>query len=102
IMLSHYGGVTIQDNVHIGENCNISQGSIDDTVIKQGVKMNSNVRVAHNVVIGENTVITINTHICGSVVIGKNCHIAATAIRNQCKVGEGATIGLGSVVVKDV
>src|SRR5699024_10585538 len=60
VMLNHYGGVTIQDNVHIGENCNISQGSIDNTIIEQGVKLNSNVRVAHNVVIGKNTVVTIN------------------------------------------
>lgn len=102
IMLNHYGGVQIEDNVHIGENCTISKGSIEDTVIESGVKLSSNIRVSHNVRIGSNTVVTISTHICGSVDIGKNCHIAATTIRNHCRIGDGATLGLGSVVVKDV
>lgn len=102
LMLNHYGGVVIEDNVHIGDNCSISKGTIDDTVIKKGVKLNTMIRVAHNCVIGENTVVTMPTFICGSVTIGKNCHIAANVIRNQCKIGDNATLGLGSVVVKDV
>ena len=98
-MLRHYGGVIIEDNVHIGDNCSISKGTIDDTVIKRGVKLNALIRVAHNSVIGEHTVITMPAFICGSVVIGKNCHIAASVIRNQCKIGDNAILGLGSVVV---
>lgn len=102
IMLKHYGGVTIENDVHIGENCCLIRGSIDDTIIKQGAKLNTMVHVAHNCVIGENTVITMPTHICGSVIIGRNCHIAANTIRNQCTIGDNAILGLGSVVVKDV
>ncbi|MCJ7840668.1 hypothetical protein MUB24_07045 [Lederbergia sp. NSJ-179] len=101
-MLSHFGGVTIEDNVHIGVNCSIHKGSIDDTVIREGVKLNTMVHVAHNCIIGENTVVTMPTQICGSVKIGKNCHVAATTIRNQCEIGDNAVLGLGSVVVKDV
>lgn len=101
-MLTHYGGVTIKDNVYIGDGCNISKGSIEDTVINDGVKMNKQVIIAHNVFVGENTVFTAPTFVGGSVKIGSNCHIAATVIRNQCKIGDGATLGLGSVVVKDV
>lgn len=101
-MLKHYGGVTIENNVLIGDNCSISRGTIDDTVIKKGVKLNALIRVAHNSVIGENTVITMPAFICGSVKIGKNCHVAASVIKNQCTVGDNAILGLGSVVVKDV
>lgn len=101
-MLVHYGGVTIKDNVHIGENCCIVRGSLDDTVIESGVKFNTMVHVAHNVHIEENTAITMPTHFSGSVHIGKNCHIAATTIRNQCTIGDRAVLGLGSVVIKDV
>src|SRR5699024_10207907 len=101
-MLKHYGGVTIEDEVHIGDNCCIIRGAIDDTIIKKGAKLNTMVHVAHNCIIGENTVITMPTHICGSVSIGDNCHIAAIVIRNQCNVGDGAVLGLGAVVVKDV
>lgn len=101
-MLKHYGGVTIEDDVHIGDNSVIIRGAIDDTIIQQGVKMNTMVHIAHNDIIGENTMITAPIHICGSVTIGRNCHIAGTTIRNQCSVGDYATVGLGAVVVKDV
>lgn len=101
-MLEHYGGVIIEDDVHIGENSVIVRGAIDDTIVKRGTKLNTMVHVAHNCYIGENTVISMPTHVSGSVTIGKNCHIAATTIRNQCTLGDNATLGLGSVVVKDV
>ena len=101
-MLEHYGGVVIEDDVHIGDNCCIIQGMIDDTIIKKGTKINTMVHIAHNCVIGENTKITLPCHICGSVVIGEGCHIAATAIRNQVKVGSHSVLGIGSVVVSDV
>lgn len=101
-MLKHYGGVTIQDDVHIGDNSIIIRGAIDDTVISKGVKLNTLVHIAHNDFVGENTIVTSPIHICGSVTIGKNCHIAGATIRNQRSVGDGATVGLGAVVVKDV
>lgn len=101
-MIKHYGGVTIEDDVHIGDNSVIIRGVIDDTVIRKGVKMNTMVHIAHNDVIGENTMITSPIHICGSVKIGKKCHIAGSTIRNQCQVGDYATVGLGAVVVDDV
>ncbi|HLR19116.1 MAG TPA: UDP-3-O-(3-hydroxymyristoyl)glucosamine N-acyltransferase [Staphylococcus sp.] len=101
-MVKHYGGVLLEDDVHIGDNCTISKGTIDDTVIRAGVKINKQVVIAHNVHIEVNTVITTPTFIAGSVKIGANCHIAATSIRNQCVIGDGATLGLGSVVVNDV
>lgn len=101
-MLDHYGGVIIENDVHIGENSVIAKGSIDDTVLKTGVKLNTQVHIAHNCYIGKNTVITMPTHVSGSVIIGESCHIAATTIRNQCVIGDNAVLGLGSVVVKNV
>lgn len=101
-MIKHYGGVTIEDNVHIGDNCNISRGTIENTIINKGVKINKQVVIAHNVEIGKHTVITAPTFVSGSVSIGDNCHIAANVIRNQCNIGDNAILGLGSVVVKDV
>lgn len=101
-MIKHFGGVTIEDNVHIGDNSTISRGAIDDTIIKEGVKINKQVVIAHNVLIGKNTVFTAPTFVCGSVTVGENCHIAANVIRNQCNIGDEAVLGLGSVVVKDV
>lgn len=101
-LVKHYGGITIGNDVHIGDNCTISRGAIDDTVIKNGVKINKQVVVAHNVFIGENTIFTAPTFVAGSVSIGRNCHVAASVIRNQCKIGDNAVLGLGAVVIKDV
>lgn len=101
-MLKHYGGVRIEDNVHIGDNCVIIRGAIDDTVIHNGVKLNTMVHIAHNDEIGAGTLVTSPCHICGSVTIGENCHIAGSIIRNQRRVGANAVVGLGAVVVKDV
>ena len=101
-MLKHYGGVLIEDDVHIGDNSVIIRGAIDDTIIHKGVKLNTMVHIAHNCEIGENTLITSPIHVCGSVKIGRNCHIAGATIRNQREVGDGATVGLGAVVVKNV
>ena len=101
-MLKHYGGVVIGDNVHIGDNCVIIRGAIDDTIIHKGVKLNTLVHIAHNDVVGENTIITSPCHVCGSVTIGDDCHIAGVTIRNQCSIGDKTTVGLGAVVVNDV
>ena len=101
-MLKHYGGVCIEDDVHIGDNSIIIRGAIDDTTISRGVKLNTLVHIAHNDFIGEDTIVTAPTHVCGSVTIGKGCHIAGSIIRNQRSVGDRSTIGLGAVVVKDI
>lgn len=101
-LLKHFGGVTIANDVHIGANCNIHKGSIEDTILESRVKINAKVHIAHNCVIGKDTVITLPVYICGSVRIGEACHIAAVTIRNQCNIGDRAVLGLGSVVVKDV
>lgn len=101
-MLKHYGGVTIEDNVHIGDNCIIIRGAIDDTIVHNGAKLNTLVHIAHNDSIGRRTLITSPCHVCGSVTVGDDCHIAGITIRNQRKVGNNAVVGLGAVVVKDV
>lgn len=101
-MLKHYGGVTVEDDVHIGDNCIIIRGAIDDTVIQKGAKLNTLVHVAHNDNIGKRTLITSPCHICGSVTIGDDCHIAGMTIRNQRTVENNAVVGLGAVVVKNV
>lgn len=101
-MMKHYGGVSIGDDVHIGENVCISRGMIDDTTICDGVKIDALVHIAHNCVIGRNSMILVPTSVSGSVEIGEDCHIAADIIRNQVIIGDRAMLGLGSVVVKNI
>ncbi|MBK6657806.1 MAG: hypothetical protein IPG43_06500 [Proteobacteria bacterium] len=99
----HLGGVRIEANVEIGSNTCIDRGSLGDTVIGQGSKIDNLVHVAHNVVLGHNTVVIANTMLGGSVTVGDGAWVApSVTIMNQASIGAGATLGLGAVVLRDV
>lgn len=70
------GGVRIGDDVEIGANTTIDRGTLDDTVIGRGVKIDNQVQIAHNVVIGDHTAIAGCVGICGGVRIGAWCTLA--------------------------
>jgi UDP-3-O-[3-hydroxymyristoyl] glucosamine N-acyltransferase len=102
-LFPHLGGVVIEDHVHIGNNTCIDRGSLKDTIIHQGVKIDNLVHIAHNVTIGKNSLIIACSMIAGSVVIGENCWVApSSSVRNGIYIGDNTTIGLGSVVTKSV
>jgi UDP-3-O-[3-hydroxymyristoyl] glucosamine N-acyltransferase len=73
--IAHLGNVIIGDDVFIGANTTIDRGSIGNTEIHNGVKIDNLVHIAHNVIIGEDTAIAATTGIAGSTVIGKRCMI---------------------------
>ena len=70
------GGVVIGDDVDIGANTTIDRGTLEDTRIGDGVKIDNQVQIAHNVVIGEHTAIAGCVGISGSVRIGRRCALA--------------------------
>lgn len=99
----HLGGVVIEDDVNIGANTAIDRGTLGNTVIKRGVKIDNLVHIAHNVQIGENSMIIANSMIAGSVNIGRNVWVAPSAsILNQLRIENDSVIGMGAVVVKPV
>jgi UDP-3-O-[3-hydroxymyristoyl] glucosamine N-acyltransferase len=69
------GGVRIGDDVEIGANTTIDRGAIEDTIIGDGVKLDNQIQVGHNVVIGAHTAIAACTGISGSTTIGQRCMI---------------------------
>jgi len=73
--IAHLGNVIIGDDVSIGANTTIDRGSIDNTEIHRGVKIDNLVHIAHNVIIGEDTAIAASTGIAGTTIIGKRCMI---------------------------
>jgi UDP-3-O-[3-hydroxymyristoyl] glucosamine N-acyltransferase len=75
LKIPQVGGVRIGNDVEIGANTTIDRGALDDTVIGNGVKLDNQIQVGHNVVIGEHTVIAGCTGISGSVTIGRNCMV---------------------------
>ena len=73
--IAHLGNVVIGDDVSIGANTTVDRGSIDNTEIHNGVKIDNLVHIAHNVIIGEDTAIAASTGIAGTTIIGKRCMI---------------------------
>ncbi len=73
--IPHVGNVIIEDDVEIGANSVIDRASIGSTIIRQGVKMDNLIQIAHNVQVGAHTAIAAQTGIAGSTKVGKNCLI---------------------------
>ena len=69
------GNVIIEDNVDIGAATTIDRATLGSTIIRNGVKLDNQIQIAHNVEIGKNTVIAAQTGIAGSSKIGENCQI---------------------------
>jgi len=90
----------IEDNVRIDALCDIGKGTLGDTIIGQGSKLDVGCYVAHNAKIGRNNVIIGHSMICGSVVTGDDCWFGAnTVIIDRVKIGNQVFTGMGSMVV---
>ena len=101
--IPHVGGCIIGDDVEIGANTTIDRGSIDDTVIGKGSKIDNLVHVAHNVRIGERCLLMAQVGIAGSVVIGDDCIIAGQAgLSGHVTIGKGARIAAQAGVFGDI
>jgi len=99
----HLGKVVIHNKVSIGSNCCIDRGTIDDTVINEGVIIDNLVHIAHNVEIGEYTAIAAKTGIAGSCRIGKRNLIGGmVGIIDHIKTADDVIISATSTVNKDL
>jgi UDP-3-O-[3-hydroxymyristoyl] glucosamine N-acyltransferase len=88
------GLVEIGDDVEIGANTTIDRGSLDDTQISEGVKLDNLVHVGHNVKIGAHTVIAAQTGISGSSTLGHHVVVGGqVGIADHCTLEDGAIAG---------
>jgi UDP-3-O-[3-hydroxymyristoyl] glucosamine N-acyltransferase len=88
------GIVEIGDDVEIGANTTIDRGSLADTKIATGVKLDNLVHVGHNCEIGEHSVIAAQVGLSGSCTFGKNVVVGGQAgFGERCKLEDGAIIG---------
>ena len=71
--IAQIGGVLIGDDVEIGVNTAIDRGALADTIIGNGVKLDNQIQIAHNVQIGDHTAMAACVGISGSTKIGKHC-----------------------------
>lgn len=76
IKIPQLGSVVIGNRVEIGASTTIDRGALDNTILADGVIIDNQCQIAHNVEIGENTAMAACSVIAGSTVIGKNCSMA--------------------------
>lgn len=99
----HVGIVQIGHNVQIGSNTCIDRGSIGNTIIGNGVRIDNLVQIAHNVVIGENSIIVAQTGIAGSTQLGKFVVTAGqVGIAGHLKIGNFVKIAAQSGIIKNI
>jgi len=97
------GIAVIEDDVEIGANVTIDRGTMGETCIGRGTKIDNLVQIAHNVKIGENSIIVSQVGISGSTEVGKNVTIAGqVGVVGHIHIGDGAVIAAQSGVHKDV
>jgi UDP-3-O-[3-hydroxymyristoyl] glucosamine N-acyltransferase len=97
------GNVVIEDDVEIGANTTIDRAVMDSTVIRQGVKLDNLIQIAHNVEIGENTGIAAQAGISGSTKVGKNCLLGGqVGLGGHIKIGDNVSIGAQSGVISNI
>jgi UDP-3-O-[3-hydroxymyristoyl] glucosamine N-acyltransferase len=97
------GNVIIENDVEIGAGTTIDRATMGSTVIRNGVKLDNQIQIAHNVEIGEHTVIAAQTGIAGSTKIGKHCTIGGqVGIVGHIIIGNNVRIQAQSGVQKNL
>jgi len=97
------GNVIIEDDVEIGANCTIDRGALESTIIKEGVKIDNLVHIAHNCEIGEYSLITGQVGLSGSTKLGRNVVMGGqSATAGHLEIGPFATIAARGGVTKSI
>jgi UDP-3-O-[3-hydroxymyristoyl] glucosamine N-acyltransferase len=97
------GSVVLGDDVEVGANTTIDRGAIEDTVIGDGVKLDNQIQVGHNVVIGSHTAIAGLTGISGSTHIGARCIIGGdVGIAGHLRVADDVVITGGAKITHSI
>ena len=101
--ITHLGAVVIGDNVSIGANTTIDRGTIENTEIHSGVRIDNLVHIAHNVIIGQDCAIAGCTGIAGSTTLGKRCLIGGgVGILGHLEICDDAIINATTTVYKSI
>ena len=103
LKIPQIGRVVIGDQVEIGANTTVDRGALDDTVIEEGVKLDNQIQVAHNVHIGAHTAIAGCVGIAGSATIGKYCRIGGSAgILGHLQIADNVEIASFTLIGKSI
>ena len=103
IKIPQLGSVQVGDDVEIGANTTVDRGALKDTIIEDGVKLDNQIQIAHNVRIGAHSAIAGCTGIAGSTTIGKRCTIGGgVGMAGHLEIADDVTVLGGSNVTKSI
>ncbi|WP_291995569.1 UDP-3-O-(3-hydroxymyristoyl)glucosamine N-acyltransferase [Candidatus Accumulibacter sp. ACC003] len=103
VKIPQIGRVLIGDDVEIGANTSIDRGALDDTVIGNGVKLDNQIQIGHNVIIGDDTAMAGCVGVAGSTRIGRRCTVGgAGMIIGHLQLSDDVHISAGSMVTRNL
>jgi len=103
VKIPQTGRVVIGDDVEVGANTTIDRGTMGDTVIEDGVKLDNQIQIGHNCRIGAHSVIAGCVGIAGSTTIGKGCQLGGAAmILGHLRIADGCVISSGTLVSRSI
>ena len=101
--IPHVGRCVIGDDVEIGANTTIDRGSVDDTVVGAGTKIDNLVQIGHNCRVGERCLIMAQVGLAGSTRVEDDVILAGqVGVKGHLTIGRGARIGAQTGVMGDV
>ena len=103
VKIPQIGGVAIGDDVEIGANTTIDRGTMDDTVIGDGVKLDNQIQIGHNCHIGAHTAMAGFSGVAGSTDIGSHCTVGAAAvILGHLSLCDHVHVSAGTVISRSI
>jgi UDP-3-O-[3-hydroxymyristoyl] glucosamine N-acyltransferase len=103
IKIPQIGRALLHDDVEVGANSTIDRGTIDDTVVGKGTKIDNLVQIGHNCKIGQNCIFCAFVGVSGNTVVGNNVLLAGqVGTKGHMKIGDNVQVGAQSGVSKDV
>ena len=103
VKIEQLGKLVIGRDVEIGASCTIDRGALDNTEIHDGVKLDNQIQIAHNVVWGENSAIAASCAIAGSTIIGKNFQMGGlSGVLGHLSVCDDVTVGAHTLITKSI
>ena len=101
--ISQLGRVILGNDVEIGACTTVDRGAIEDTVIGNGVKLDNQIMIGHNVRVGDHTAMAACVGIAGSTNIGTRCTVAgAGMVSGHITIGNDVHVSGGSAVTSDI
>jgi UDP-3-O-[3-hydroxymyristoyl] glucosamine N-acyltransferase len=103
VKIPQTGRVVIGDNVEIGAGTTIDRAALEDTVIEDGVKLDNQIQIGHNVKIGAHTAMAGCVGVAGSASIGRHCTFGGGAIvLGHLTIADHVHVTAGSLVTKSI